>query len=135
MSGWRLVDELLKEDFDFTADEILVTDPDKLHFPDTPEEAHERVAQAAEVRPARAQGRQDGRTRRTIPSETRLTRRYHSFAKRMHQTDSNELLEMFLTAVTSGFDPHSTYMAPDRVEEFRHRDEPEAGGHRRPAAR
>jgi carboxyl-terminal processing protease len=48
----------------------------------------------------------------------RLKRRYHSFARRMHQTDSNELLEMYLTAITNGFDPHSTYMAPASSDNF-----------------
>jgi carboxyl-terminal processing protease len=48
----------------------------------------------------------------------RLRRRYKSFGTRMHQTDSNELLEMFLTSITSGFDPHSTYMAPDAAKNF-----------------
>ena len=49
---------------------------------------------------------------------TRLKRRNQSNAKRMHQTDSNELLEMYLTAITSSFDPHSTYMAPVAAKNF-----------------
>src|SRR5205085_1516617 len=48
----------------------------------------------------------------------RLRRRYQSLVKRMHQTDSNELLEMFLTSVTSSFDPHSNYMAPVAAKNF-----------------
>jgi len=54
----------------------------------------------------------------TEDPKERLKRRYHSFAKRMHQTDSNELLEMYLSAITNGFDPHSTYMAPASSENF-----------------
>ena len=48
----------------------------------------------------------------------KLTRRYHSFAKRMHQTNSEELLEMYLNAFTMSFDPHTDYMSPDTQKNF-----------------
>ena len=48
----------------------------------------------------------------------KLRKRYRSFAKRMHQTDSDELLEMYLTAVTSSYDPHTTYMSKTTLENF-----------------
>src|SRR5262245_55283191 len=38
----KLVDELLAGNFDFNADEALVTDPDKLTYPATPEEVKAR---------------------------------------------------------------------------------------------
>lgn len=49
----------------------------------------------------------------------KIKRRYHSLAKRWHQTDSDELLERFLTAVTSSYDPHTTYMSPSSLDNFR----------------
>lgn len=51
-------------------------------------------------------------------ARNRLKRRYSSFSKRMQQTDSDELLEMFLTSFTIGFDPHTTYMSPSSKENF-----------------
>jgi carboxyl-terminal processing protease len=48
----------------------------------------------------------------------RLHRRYRMVGKRMHQINSYELLEMYLTALTSSFDPHTSYMSPDTVENF-----------------
>jgi len=39
-----LVDQLLDSKFDFTLDEEMVTEPDLLHYPRTPEEAHDRCA-------------------------------------------------------------------------------------------
>ena len=48
----------------------------------------------------------------------RLTQRYHSFAKRMHQTDADELLEMYLNSLTTSFDPHTDYMSPGTQENF-----------------
>jgi carboxyl-terminal processing protease len=48
-----------------------------------------------------------------------LAKRYENVRRRMRQTDSDEVLEYFLTAVTSSFDPHSTYFSPSSLEDFR----------------
>ena len=48
----------------------------------------------------------------------KLTRRYHGFAKRMHQINSDELLEMYLNALTTSFDPHTSYMSASTLENF-----------------
>jgi carboxyl-terminal processing protease len=109
-----LANELLSEEFDFTADETLVTDPDKLTFPKTPAEAQERWRKRLKYDILVLKS--DKTNKEDI--KQRLRRRYASFAKRMHQTDSNELREMFLTSVTSAFDPHSTYMAPVSSQNF-----------------
>ena len=47
-----------------------------------------------------------------------LRRRYGRYAKRWRQTDSDDLLEMYLTAVTMSYDPHSTYMSPGTLQDF-----------------
>jgi carboxyl-terminal processing protease len=106
--------QMLDGEFDFEADDVLVTDPDKLAWPKTVEEARERWKKQLkyDILVLKA----DKSNKEDIP--TRLKRRYDSIGKRMHQTDSNELLEMFLTSVTSSFDPHSNYMAPDAAKNF-----------------
>lgn len=48
-----------------------------------------------------------------------LRKRYRSFARRMHQTNAEEVIEMFVTAVTNAFDPHTTYMSSKTFENFR----------------
>ena len=109
------VDELLKVEHDFTVDEELVTDADSLSYPQDAAEAYERW---------RHRIKYDllvKRSEETSNEEAieQLTRRYHSFAKRMRQTKNEELLEMYLTALTTGYDPHTTYMAPSTLENFR----------------
>ena len=37
----------------------------------------------------------------------------------MKQFDNNELLEMFLTSITTSYDPHTSYMSPNTLENFR----------------
>ena len=109
-----LAKELLNSDFDFTADEVFVTDPDKLKHPSSSEEIKARWVKRLKYDILVLKNDKTNKE----PVKQRLTRRYESFARRMHQTDSNELLEMFLTAITSSFDPHSNYMAPVSADNF-----------------
>lgn len=108
------VDELLALDHDFTIDESLSTDPDTMQFATTAEEARElwrkRIKYELLVRMTEDMTLEE--------AKEKVARRYKSLAKRRHQTDSDELLEMFLTAVTSSFDPHTTYMSPSSHENF-----------------
>src|SRR5262245_1188265 len=109
-----MVNQLLAGRFDFEADEVLISDADKLAYVTSPDEARERWRKQLKydilVLKADKSNKED--------FTKRLSRRYQSIARRMHQTDSNELLEMFLTSVTSSFDPHSTYMAPQASKNF-----------------
>ena len=48
----------------------------------------------------------------------KLRKRYNSIRKSWHQTDNDELLERYLTAMTTSFDPHSDYMSPSTLDNF-----------------
>lgn len=123
-----LIDQLLDGMFDFTQDEDMVTDPDLLHFPRTPEEAHDRwrkrikydllVLEAGKEAAKDAEKKVITKKKDKEPRE-QLRERYHGFELRMHQFDNDELLETFLTAVTTSFDPHTTYMSADTDKNFR----------------
>ncbi len=109
-----VIDELLAMEHDFTIDENLVIDRDAMQHPTTPQEARERwrkrikydllVLLADDT---------DGEE-----AVDRLRRRYHSFANRMYQTDGDELLEMYLSSLTTAYDPHTSYMSPSTLENF-----------------
>ncbi len=106
--------ELVDVPHDFTMDEEVIRDRDAAVYPRTPEEAHDRwrkrvkydllVQIADDVEMEEAQ--------------EKLRKRYASIRKRWNQTDDDELLELYLTAMTSGFDPHSSYMSPTTLENF-----------------
>jgi carboxyl-terminal processing protease len=49
----------------------------------------------------------------------KLHTRYDSIRNNMNQTEKIENLETYLTALTHCFDPHSTYMSPQTLENFR----------------
>ena len=48
----------------------------------------------------------------------RLRDRYRSVATRWRQVDNDELLELYLSAVSMSFDPHTSYMSPTSVDNF-----------------
>ena len=106
--------EFLKVPHDFTVDEEMVVDPDKARYATSDAEARElwrrRIKYDLLVLKADNVSGQE--------AIDRLSRRYQSFSKRMHQTDSDELLEMFLSSVTGAYDPHSSYMSPSTLENF-----------------
>ncbi len=110
----KMVEELLSSEHDFAADEEMSIDKEAMAWSKTPQEARERWRKRIKydlllLKADKTEGQ---------AALDKLRQRYRSFAKRMHQTDNDELLEMFLTSFTSAFDPHTTYMSPASVENF-----------------
>ncbi len=110
----KIVDEMLAIEHDFTVDEEMISDRELAQYPRTAAEARDlwRKRIKYDLLVLKADDMEGEK------AKEKLTRRYHFFAKRMHQTNSEELLEMFLTAVTTSFDPHTTYMSPSTLENF-----------------
>lgn len=110
----KVIDELLAVPHDFTVDEHIVRDPDQARYPTTPDEARDLWRRRIKY------DLLDLKAKKTEAQAAidKLSRRYHSFARRMHQTDRDELLEMYLTSLTTAYDPHSTYMSPGSLENF-----------------
>ncbi|MCS7239226.1 MAG: carboxy terminal-processing peptidase [Thermoguttaceae bacterium] len=109
-----VAEELLQIDHDFTVEEEILRDRKLQQFPKDPAEARERWRQRIkyELLTLKAEGTEGPAAR------DKLARRYRSFAKRIHQMDNEELVELFLTAVCSAYDPHSSYMSPSTLENF-----------------
>lgn len=47
-----------------------------------------------------------------------LRKRYRSFARRMHQMDTEDVVERYLSAITTSFDPHTSYMSKRTYDNF-----------------
>jgi len=111
----ELVDDLLTKEFDFTLDEYMITDRDLRNYPRNVEEARDLWRKRIKyellvLKDDETEGEE---------ARDRLHRRYtKSIAQRWHQVDSDELLEMYLTSLTTAYDPHSSYMSPATVENF-----------------
>lgn len=109
-----LVPGLLEVEHDFTVDENLVTDPDVATYAKTPAEAEDRWRKRIKYDMLNMKD-DDVEKEEAVD---RLNRRYRSYAKRMQQYKADDLLEIYLTAMTTSFDPHTTYMSPTTLENF-----------------
>ena len=112
----KLVDELLPQPQDFTVDEDMVTDPDKISYAKDDAEMRDRWRKRIKydlLELATEKPQLEGKAAAGKDLEA-----LSQFAKRMKQTDNDELLEMYLTALTTAYDPHTSYMSPDTLENF-----------------
>ncbi|MEE8451619.1 MAG: carboxy terminal-processing peptidase [Thermoguttaceae bacterium] len=112
-----LIDELLAAEHDFTVDEEMISDRDMVQYARTAAEARDKWRKRIKYSLLELKHNDDDEMEGEEARE-KLTRRYHSLAKRMHQTDGEELLEMYLTAMSMAFDPHTSYMSPATLENF-----------------
>ena len=114
--GW--VEGLVAMEHDFTIDEEILRDPDAATYARSEAEAREMWRKRVKFDFLRL--RVDDEEKMPVEKQKeKVLRRYTSFAKRMHQTDREELLEMYLSAMTMSLDAHTSYMC--RPGEFRNR--------------
>jgi len=116
-----MIEEILAVPHDFTVDEDMVIKKELLQYPRTASEASERWRKRLKyemllLKADKAAGKDESGD--SLPPEKRLLRRYQSFVKQMHQTDGEEILSIYLTALTTAFDPHTSYMSPRTMENF-----------------
>ena len=100
---------------DYTKDETFIRDPDEIPWAKNAAEIEDRwrkrvkydllLQTADEVDDAEA--------------KEKMHKRYRSIKRRWMQTSMDELLEYFLSAVTTSFDPHSSYMSPNNLKNFK----------------
>jgi carboxyl-terminal processing protease len=109
-----VIAQLIDQEHDFDVDESIVIDRKLLEYPENDAQAHDRwrrqikyemLVELAEDKPIEE-------------IREKLHRRARTRTKRLMQTDVCELLEIFLTAVTTSLDPHTTYMAPRQQKNF-----------------
>ncbi len=123
--------EMIDVDHDFSIDEDIVTDRDLIEFPRNEEEARNRWRKRIkysllvlksdkdeEDQEKENKESTDSKPKKSVDPKEQLRKRYTSFARRMHQTDSEDVVEMYITAITSSFDPHTSYMSKGTFENF-----------------
>jgi carboxyl-terminal processing protease len=109
-----LIERLIQAPQDFTVKESIIVDRDDTAWASSEAEAedlwrkrikYDLLVQKMEKTPE-------------AEAKEKLLRRYRSFAKRMHQMTADELLETYLTSLTSSLDPHTSFMSPGTLENF-----------------
>ena len=109
-----VINELIEMEHDFTVDESMVTDADELEYAKTPEELKDRWRKRIKYSFLVEKSEETAIEK----AKEKLHRRYSSFAKRMAQFDEEEVTELFLTSLTSSYDPHSTYFSKTTFDNF-----------------
>lgn len=128
--------EYIDAEQDFTIDESIVKDAKKLDFPADEAEANDRIRRQVKFRMLnleadkiraekdKAAGKQQSEVQKVLagdPNEDpreRLHRSYRTVHKRWHQLDADELLELWVSTITTSFDPHTSYMSPNSYNNF-----------------
>ncbi|MDE0935051.1 MAG: carboxy terminal-processing peptidase [Mariniblastus sp.] len=126
-----LAAELIGEDHDFTLDEEMITDPDLLSFAKNNAEARDNwrkrikyslLVLRGDVKDEKTEAKTDEGENKTVKKKEdpkdRLRKRYSSFARRMHQIDAEDIVERYITAITTSFDPHTSYLSKGTFENF-----------------
>ncbi|MDB4614329.1 carboxy terminal-processing peptidase [bacterium] len=111
----KYAQSLIDQEYDFTVDEEIVIDADDLPWAGTAAELNERWRKRIkfDLLTLKIDGTE------TAEARDRLHKRYKMILSTMKQTQDFEKLEMFLTSLTHTLDPHSTYMAPETLDDFR----------------
>jgi carboxyl-terminal processing protease len=109
-----IIHQQIDAQHDFTVDESIVSDAKEIVYAKDMAELTDRWRKTIKLNflSLRADGKSDQEIRDT------LHKRYRTLYNIKSQTDADELLELYLTSLTSVLDPHTTYMAPQEQEEF-----------------
>ncbi|MEH6617249.1 MAG: carboxy terminal-processing peptidase [Porticoccus sp.] len=108
---------LLESDFQFdlTKDEYLPLDVDNNQWPDTTADADDEWRKRIKEAYLRL------RLNDKEPEAARelLIKRYTNLRKQLSQRDSDDVFQVIMNSLASLYDPHTTYMSPRSMENFR----------------
>ena len=106
--------ELIDAPHDFTVDESMIIKGDDQPWARTQEEVDDRWRKR--IKYDLLQFRLDNET--DEEARKRLHSRYRTVQRNIEQMKPSEVVELYLTALTTCYDPHSTYMSPESAEDF-----------------
>lgn len=124
-----LAHKLIDQDHDFTRNEDIILDADTLEWAADDDEIRDRWRKRIKydllnlklAEESTSDETSDDKTSKDEPvaePKERLHKRYKSIGRTMHQTERMEIREMYLSALTRVYDPHSSYMSPRTLEDF-----------------
>ncbi len=109
-----IVDQWLDVPHDFTVDEAIITDRNLVDYPADEAELRERWRQRVKYNILVFRGE----SQMKLSPEERLRKRTHAIAKRWHQFDNDDVVELFISSITTSFDPHTSYMSKTTFTNF-----------------
>ncbi|SMF21386.1 carboxy terminal-processing peptidase [Pseudobacteriovorax antillogorgiicola] len=109
------VSALLKKKYDFTVDEYMMVDRDKLDFGSSTEEVNERWRKRVKFQLLNLKTSVGD----VEKAKEKLEKRYELALKRHNELTKDRVLGIFLNSFSASLDPHSSYMPAEELEDFR----------------
>ncbi|MDZ4687438.1 MAG: carboxy terminal-processing peptidase [Planctomycetaceae bacterium] len=120
--------KLIDTPHDFTVDESLTVDGDKLAWAASSTELDDRWRKRIKYDLLSLKLEKLDKSDKPVvekpvekPVEEptkRLHKRYDTIKRNAHDTEDGEILEMYLSSLAHCFDPHSSYMSPNTLDDF-----------------
>ena len=112
----KLANKFIEMEHDYSVEETLVTERDMIEYAETVPAIEDRWRKRIKYNLLVFRSDEEAGMEKT--PEERLKNRYRAFSKRMNQFDNDDVIELYITAVTTSFDPHTTYMSKATFENF-----------------
>ncbi len=112
----KLIEELVAAKQDFTVKEYLDTNYKAKKYAGTEDELRERWRKR--IKFDLLLNRIADKPVPDAEAREKVLKRYQGMLKRMKQLDNVDLLEIYLTELTTSIDPHSTYMSAATLNDF-----------------
>jgi carboxyl-terminal processing protease len=109
-----LFNRLVARDFDFTKDEIMVLDRDKLEYIKNMDEAEDRWRKNIKLQLLNYMSA----VKNVSEAREKLKKKYRLAVKRVDEMDNEKIYSMFINAFSMAMDPHSNYLTREEHEDF-----------------
>lgn len=110
-----VMNTLINQDFDYSADEYYESDRDKEPWPKTVAEINDvwRKAIKSQALSLKLAGKK--------PDEIKdvLKKRYERFIKSFNQFNSEDVFSVYMNSITEAYDPHTNYFSPKASDLFK----------------
>lgn len=113
---YDLVEELLKEDYDFNVDRSIVIQRKDADFPKTKKEMRALWKDRLQNELINLMVTDEKLT--LDEAKAKLQKRYNTRQKRIHDMEEGELFSLVMNVVSLSFDPHSGYYSAKQMEQF-----------------
>lgn len=106
--------ELMKEDYDFTKDESILVDREKVPYASGKEDMKDRWRKNIKLQLLNYVS--SGKS--VKEGKQKLEKKYKLMKKRVDEIDEDKLLSMFMNSITAALDPHSNYLTLEEHQDF-----------------
>lgn len=114
MESNKLINDLITSDFDFTVDEKIVVDRDKVEYAETRKEIRDRWRKNVKLQLLNYLS--SGQS--LEEAKKKLAKKYNLLNKRVEEINEEKLLDRFMNAFSMALDPHSNYLSQEENEDF-----------------